>query len=220
MAYFLVDYENVCGHQGLRGIEYLDEGDSLIFFFSAGCNKISQADIRAIKSTGCLVETYQLKVARANALDFYIATKTGMLSKEDPQADIAIISRDKGFLSIIDFASILDIDNIVVAPDIESAFIFLQAPCYEARKTIIKENIKKMNLDSEINRIKSIQSYKRRVEDVLATCAVECNMREVVNFAVEMKDTSPKETYSKALHIFGRTKGLQIYRIIKELNEE
>ncbi len=218
MAYFLVDYENVSGHYGLRGVEYLNENDSLIIFFSEACNKISKAEISAIKETGCTVESYQLKVARTNALDFYIATKVGMLIKEKQNEDIVIISRDKGFLSIVDFARVIGKENIVVASDVANAFVALKESCYESRRRIVNENMKKMDLNTEICQIKLEQNYKRAIEESVLKSDINCNVKVVVSFAISEMGKQAKDVYTNALHVFGRAAGLKIYRIIKEVN--
>ena len=40
MATILVDYENVCTTDGLKGVEYLKETDTLVLFYSQCCEKI------------------------------------------------------------------------------------------------------------------------------------------------------------------------------------
>ena len=40
MAAILVDYENVSASDGLEGVEYLNENDTLIVFYSQCCEKI------------------------------------------------------------------------------------------------------------------------------------------------------------------------------------
>ena len=42
MATILVDYENVHGSNGLKGVEVLTERDTLIIFFSEACRKIKR----------------------------------------------------------------------------------------------------------------------------------------------------------------------------------
>ena len=43
MATILVDYENVSTIDGLKGVEYLNENDTLIIFYSQCCEKIRVA---------------------------------------------------------------------------------------------------------------------------------------------------------------------------------
>lgn len=40
MAAILVDYENVSTTDGLKGVEYLNENDTLIIFYSQCCEKM------------------------------------------------------------------------------------------------------------------------------------------------------------------------------------
>ena len=53
MASILVDYENVCSTNGLRGVEYLNENDALILFYSQSCEKIRSEYIGAIEKSCC-----------------------------------------------------------------------------------------------------------------------------------------------------------------------
>jgi len=53
MASILVDYENVCSTNGLRGVEYLNEKDTLILFYSQSCEKIRSEYIEAIEKSCC-----------------------------------------------------------------------------------------------------------------------------------------------------------------------
>ncbi len=39
MATILIDYENVSATDGLKGVEYLNESDTLVIFYSQCCVK-------------------------------------------------------------------------------------------------------------------------------------------------------------------------------------
>ena len=49
MATILVDYENVSTTDGLKGVEYLNEKDTLIIFYSQCCEKIRAEYIEMIE---------------------------------------------------------------------------------------------------------------------------------------------------------------------------
>ena len=49
MAAILVDYENVGNVNGLRGVDVLNKGDTLIIFFSGNCGKIRTDYMQQIK---------------------------------------------------------------------------------------------------------------------------------------------------------------------------
>ena len=64
MASLLVDYENVQGFHGLKGVQYLNEKDNLIIFYSASCMKITKEYIELIRESGCLFKIIKLKIPR------------------------------------------------------------------------------------------------------------------------------------------------------------
>ena len=68
----LVDYENVTNHNGLKGLEYVNDKDILIIFYSAACKSIRKGDVTLIEQSGCKWSTYKLQAPGKNALDFYI----------------------------------------------------------------------------------------------------------------------------------------------------
>ena len=89
MATILVDYENVSTTDGLKGVEYLNEKDTLIIFYSQCCEKIRAEYIDMIEKSQCEFKTYKLVRSGKNALDFYlIKEKTRMLSIDAEQARI------------------------------------------------------------------------------------------------------------------------------------
>ena len=53
MATILVDYENVSTTDGLKGVEYLSENDTLIIFYSQCCEKV-----RCMNLDEMMVERY------------------------------------------------------------------------------------------------------------------------------------------------------------------
>ena len=130
MAAILVDYENVGNANGLRGVDVLQETDTLVIFYSGCCGKIRYDYMQEIKCSGCRFKVVKLKEAGKNALDFYIASECGVLS-ERGEKQIAIISNDKGFQAVIDFFQ-MDAETkkvqVVRAGNIETALTFFTMP--------------------------------------------------------------------------------------------
>lgn len=60
MAIILVDYENVSATDGLKGVEYLNEKDTLVIFYSQCCEKIRAEYIELIEKSQCEFRTYKL----------------------------------------------------------------------------------------------------------------------------------------------------------------
>ena len=114
MATILVDYENVSSSGGLKGVEYLNEKDTLIIFYSQCCEKIRAEYIEMIEKSRCGFKIYKLSRTGKNALDFYIAVECGFISANG-EKQIAIVSKDKGFSAIADFFRIKnEIENVMI----------------------------------------------------------------------------------------------------------
>ena len=155
MATILVDYENVQGFQGLKGVEYLNENDHLIIFYSATCMKIAAEYMDPIRESGCQFSIYKLKTARKNALDFYIATESGRLSAMG-NCQIALITRDKGFDSISDFFSVnenLRTTKLVVCDNVEHGLEKLTDPEDIERRRLIRQKMQTVDLEIEYGKV-------------------------------------------------------------------
>ena len=185
MAAILVDYENVGNANGLRGVDVLQETDTLVIFYSGCCGKIRYDYMQEIKYSGCRFKVVKLKEAGKNALDFYIASECGGL-RERGEKQIAIISNDKGFQAVIDFFQ-MDAETkkvqVVRAGNIETALTFL--PC------------------------------QRRIRELLQGTAYTERTAEIIDFIDERKNCEKKEWYTGSLHRFGRKDGTVIYRLLK-----
>ena len=52
--YFLIDYENV-NYAGLEGTEFLENGDTISFFYSNVCDKIVSYRMKDIENPGVIL---------------------------------------------------------------------------------------------------------------------------------------------------------------------
>ena len=64
MAAILVDYENVSTTDGLKGVEYLNENDTLIIFYSQCCEKNRAEYIDMIEKSQCRDRISRIKCTR------------------------------------------------------------------------------------------------------------------------------------------------------------
>lgn len=211
--HFLIDYENVF-EAGLRGSEWINENDSVYLFYHKGMS----IQVRHLKKflEAKKYEIFVLKESRENALDFYIAVKTGEIIKETDNLNerIVIISKDKGLCSVRDFCESYPKGKVRVyfAPDIETGIISCDFNTERYNKIVdgkkvvsiedtYKAYLMKKERENEIVQVFTKNGYSNQIHDIM----------EIVN-----KCNTPKQRYLSSLKQFGK-KGGAIYRILKEV---
>lgn len=219
MASILVDYENVSATDGLKGVEYLNEKDTLIIFYSQCCEKIRAEYIELIEKSQCEFKTYKLARTGKNALDFYIAVECGTLSANG-EKQISIISKDKGFSAVSDFFRVrqgLENVEVHIAPNVETALLTLTSAEDAERRRIIKEKSKPLNIEAEQARIKEHRVFVEKLVKVFEGTAYEKKTDTILRF-VEGRDIKvPRLLYTGSLHEFGREDGRAIYQMLKKV---
>ncbi len=219
MAAILVDYENVSMTDGLKGVEYLNEKDILIIFYSQCCEKIRAEYIEMIEKRQCEFRTYKLVRTGKNALDFYIAVECGILGMQG-EKQISIISKDKGFGAVADFFKIqAELDGVVVrmASNVENALVALNAPEDEARKKLIKEKTKTLSIDAEQARIREYRAFVEKITKAFEGTEYEAQTEKIIRFIEGRDAKTPRVLYTGSMHEFGREDGRAIYQVLKKV---
>ena len=219
MATILVDYENVSSSGGLKGVEYLNEKDTLIIFYSQCCEKIRAEYIEMIEKSRCGFKIYKLSRTGKNALDFYIAVECGFISANG-EKQIAIVSKDKGFSAIADFFRIKnEIENVMIyaAPNVEEALMKLMVPENAERRSIIKEKSKSLNIEAEQARIQEHSAFVDKIVKAFEGTVYEKKTDSILRFIEERDINVPKLLYTGSLHEFGREDGRVIYQMLKRV---
>lgn len=219
MATILVDYENVQGTKGLKGVEFLNENDHLIIFYSISCMKIPAEYMNQIKECGCNFSIYKLKRPNKNALDFYIATEAGRLSALG-DTQIALITRDKGFESISDFFTVNDAlrnTKLVVCEDIEHGLEKLTDPDDLERRQRIRQLMQTVDLEVEYGRIQETNAVKEKISQLLQDTEFKPMTDNIIKFFSDNKLETSKKLYTGTLHEFGLKNGVAIYRLLKDV---
>lgn len=216
MPTILVDYENVNGSDGLKGVDVLSQDDTLIIFYSAQCEKIRYEYIRKIEDSGCEFDTVKLKKSGKNALDFYIAAECGAIC-ERGERQIAIISKDKGYQSVIDYLTVKCEDvKIVKAGSIEVALTLLDDHADARRRAILHKRIQTIGLGTECARIKEKNRMHKELRHLLNEKGYASKTPEIIHLLESKKDEGKKALYRESLHRFGRKDGREIYQLIKD----
>lgn len=219
MATILVDYENVSTTDGLKGVEYLSENDTLIIFYSQCCEKIRAEYIEMIEKSNCEFRTYKLARTGKNALDFYIAVECGVLGVQG-EKQISIISKDKGFGAVSDFFKIQEkLDGVVVrvASNVENALVALNTPEDEERKKLIKEKTRTLSIDAEQARITEYRAFVEKIEKAFEGTEYEKQTDKIIRFIEERDAKTPRVLYTGSMHEFGREDGRAIYQVLKQV---
>ena len=219
MASILVDYENVSSTDGLKCVEYLNQKDTLIIFYSQSCEKIRAEYIELIEKSKCEFNAYKLVKTVKNALDFYIASECGFLTSKG-EKQIGIISKDKGFSAIVDFFSVKSETGdvkVYVAANVESVLLALSASEDEVRKSLIKEKVKVLNIGAEHSRIKEHKDLINKITKIFKGTEYENQTENILKFLEDFEMKGPKILYRNSLHEFGREDGRAIFRMVKNV---
>ena len=219
LATILVDYENVCTTDGLKGAEYLNEKDTLIIFYSQCCEKIRAEYIDLIEQSKCEFKTYKLARTGKNALDFYIAMECGCLCASGVK-QICIVSRDKGFSAIADFYQVKyqnENTAVHVASNIENALLSLNATDDVARRRLIHEKVRSLNIDSEQARINAHREFVNKIIKTFEGTEYEKKTDNILKFIGKQDSRTPRILYTGSLHEFGREDGRAIYQMLKQV---
>ncbi len=100
----LVDLENVqLRVADLAGLSR--EQHQLKIFHGPSQNKLTIELVRALQPLGDAVEYIQCEKAGPNALDFHLAFHLGRLTVLQPDVQVLIVSRDKGFAQLVSHAN-------------------------------------------------------------------------------------------------------------------
>lgn len=216
MPTILVDYENVSGSDGLKGVDVLSKNDTLIIFYSKQCEKIRCEYVQKIEDSGCEFKVVKLAKSGKNALDFYIAAECGTIS-ERGEKQIVIISKDKGYQAVIDYLS-AQYENleIVKAGSVEVALTMFRDQENSNRRALLHKRMKPTDLGAECARIKEKNRMHEEIKIMLKESGYESMAVEIINLLDHKKAQGKKALYTSSLHCFGREEGRAIYRLVRD----
>lgn len=96
----LVDYENT-NTAGLTGIDALAEDDRVEIYYSDKSDKMDMGAVETIYNSKCKVVLKKTEKTAPNYLDFHVVCRASQLL--NTLDAVAIISKDKGYISVRDF---------------------------------------------------------------------------------------------------------------------
>ena len=210
--YGLVDFENVSSG-GLRGVEDLEETDSLTIFFSNAAHSCENRYLEDIERSGCHFDTCKLKNTGKNGLDFYIASRVGEFYGTGHKERVAIISKDQGYKAVRDYWDVrLPSNNkIIISPSVERSLIASNDNSNRVKR--LKEKLAGVDIDVFQARYEERMRLQEILRQIFGGTDYVSKMPEIKNMMETAK--TPKVIYLNSLHRFGKKQGLEIYRRIK-----
>ncbi len=213
----LVDYENVTRY-GLVGIDSLTPKDTLVIYYGDSSKHIRRDIYQMIEETGVIFRTVRARKTGKNYLDMFIAASAGEIYKNGERY-IGIISKDKGFEAVKDYFRMSGAHDlrIVRAEDIEKALVALVQPGDNERRSKISYRSELLNLDKISAEKERKDKIRTTVKEILMNTPYWFRIPEISDFLVKEKDNDNRRArYLETLKRFGRTEGLEIYRLIKD----
>jgi hypothetical protein len=132
----LVDYENT-NTAGLTGIDALTEDDRVEIYYSDKSDKMDMGAVETIYNSKCKVLLKKTEKTAPNYLDFHIVCRASQLL--NTLDSVAIISKDKGYISVRDFYE-KEGKNVILAESIGmfQSDVLTQTPAKTPAKTPVE----------------------------------------------------------------------------------
>lgn len=217
--YFLVDLENV-HDSGMHGSEYLCPSDHVILFYSEAAKTLETRYLDNIKNSGAKFEICRLKVARKNALDFYIVSKAGEIFGTGYKGAVGIISQDAGFISARDYwtACAQPPRRLVLGENFEKALI--AAKLGDQRTKLLNTITSRKDIANYYAVYQENQRIRNKLEELFADTEYLPRISEIKDFLDENQGKPQKVIYLDTLKRFGRKDGLAVYRQLKAMGDK
>ena len=215
--YFLIDFENV-NYCGLEGTEFLEPQDKIYIFFGKGSDKIPRYRMEQITTSGCELDVYKIKKVEKNGVDSCIITEIGAIFAVDSKAEVAIISNDNGYQSVIDYwAERLGTrDRLRKSKSIATAIV-----------NIPRDTPRKRRVINETEKIDLMKEYKKYLERKEIMEMLECEFgdteyKHYIPCLVDLLRSGYdlKRLYIEMLKNFGRDTGIIIYRRVRKTEKK
>lgn len=214
MFHFMIDLENT-GSKGLQGAEYLSAEDCVTVFYSQSCLKIESGKLQQIMDAGSILKICRLKNTGKNALDFYIASKTGEVFGGGYRGIVAIVSRDKGYRAVQDYWKncVAPTRKVVIQSDIEQCILVSDED--SVRRELIREKLREVNLETQYE----CYAEQLRIRNELEACFADTAYRDLVGQMVNIVKgrKGNRLLYLDTIKQFGRKRGLEIYTRLRQV---
>ena len=198
MNYYLIDYENVHS-QGLEGADLLAHHERIVIFYSNASVLVTRAVSEMIRNSNATTLFRMVNAHSKNALDFQLSVYVGQILNLTDTEKIFIISQDKGYQAV---ECVERSENIQIRqyPSVLECWYQEQRSVFTSNK-----NVKMMDLKTMLG---MDRTYRQLAEQY------EVNFRSLKE--ILRKGLDIKEFYTALTHTFGRQKGRELYRNLKD----
>ena len=104
MSIFLIDYENL-HTSAFNGLEELTENDRIVVFYTHNSDNLTFSLMQRLVKSPAKIDYLQVATGVRNSLDFQLCSYLGYLIGTYHDTRLCIVSRDKGFSTMLSFWS-------------------------------------------------------------------------------------------------------------------
>lgn len=223
--HYLIDYENV-NTEGLDGIMELQKGDNVSIYYSDKSDRMDMGMVDTLRRVSCDVDMIRTEKTAPNYMDIQIICQASLLLAGDIKR-VAIISKDKGYISAKDFflkrdKEIILAENIKGVPA-EEPFTCICAeepdeiskpeeifkPEVEKKKVSKLSQTKKLSAADKAQlkeMLSGLPKHNGKLQQSAIDCFNECNTLGQIRY--------------KLVSDVGRADGEKAYKIIEKLFAE
>lgn len=211
---YLIDYENVA-NEGLTGYEFLTPEDKLYLFYSECARNIRKQISLKIFQPSMEIHLYKLRTARKNAIDFYMASKLGALIEQYEMKKAAIVSKDQGFQSLVDFWGHVAENRCKIILEKSISDCILKSGNNDEQYRMVKYQMMPVPLENLYNEYERQKELEGKVKIQLAGTEFEEECSRVIDIFAHAENR--KGLYLSSLKQFGRDRGTRLYASIRDI---
>lgn len=198
MTIYLVDYENV-NVAGFEGFKKIDSNSKVVIFYSENANTLTFGLHRRLSQNADFIEYMKADISSGkNALDFQLSCYAGLCMHEYPNCEIFIVSKDKGYDSLVKLArkyncKLSRIENFSNCNEVQkNNFSNLQMDVFNSIKDLNLKEFDSKDLTIKIAEIINTYKSKNTINGHISKIIKDNNLHKDICKAIKplLKDKS------------------------------
>ena len=212
--YYLIDLENVSIH-GLYGLSLPGSGSEIRIFLSQSAH-VATSEIRQdILSSRAYIDTFFCSTQTKNALDFQLAAYFGEVLVRPETRRISIISNDKGYKALEDYAGKIRKD-LVVYQGVSILEAYVASTSSHSVKSYVTRKGNSVDFKRIMEELKKRKQFEEPIREALRNLCDEESLDKVI-LLISREGLSRRQIYLEMLHLFGRVRGTEVYRVVRAM---